>query len=1368
MPAKVKDMAEATEKAAPEQVAEKQPATSQKQGRPFLAAHTLTSAHTHGLPTAVRADNVFAFTEEAVGNPNRAQMMTAMQRSVGNARLNRMLDTSVASPTATTPTAEATRMSTLRGERPIDETHPATATPTVLKTEAITSEITSATKLAATEGAQKSADGVTESVSRSIGEQRDELAARPPEMESPPGGPATGELAPSRETLSPEAARREENTPSIEGRSVMQQETAEATAAPGIKAEQSDGGPFVLQPIAPLAAEPEPLPPTTGKPSPAEAAAETPTPTPSPQPVDLEANREEAARQSLPSEAAQSLTGSPEAIPPAPEAAAAEAEAATESATPTEETASTTESATPAEEAAPSTEQPIEAAIEGEMPGGGAVPTAGPVVGVKAGMAMVPPPAPETLQAAIPEREVTEEEFLAEFESGRTPEQNRAEAQTMLEGLRTDAEREKAAILGEAEIQKANIAAAAEEQVAAVQAAMETQIASIQSLFASSRATLSDYVGQQKAELQAQIAQQIEQVQTGTAARVADVEAQLTQRQTDLASYGEEQRQQPMAIANEEAERARAELEAAASEAMQAGERVASRYPGDEDPNPDKRAAAREVGSESANDIREKVPAIGDELRAKADEFSGRYSEYATGINTQIEEARPQLILALNDAATSAVATLQQSEAVAMQAMDDRLQVDMQALDAGEQAAINRVQTAGDEAIAQISSGAEQASGEVDAGAAALVTEIDNTVEETVAVVEAEEAPFLPGISDVIEAARASVLETGATGRTQLNTSTSNAQQLLAGVANDFATQAAELTAAAQDSADSILEANRDALSQTVESNRNQAQETITSAATQQQGLVDEALTQIDQGIENARKEMQGVSEQFRSEARQKTDESITEAKKPLTDDTETRAEGAAEEAGGAWYEGLLSALGELIVGFLIMVAVALVVAAIFGLTLGGALLIVGAVFLIVGVIAAYHSRSEQLEREGIPASGGFIFLLALSDATGITGVGEAIYGVDVVTGKTLSDAERTRRGTIGLVTAVGIVFGVRGAIKGPPGGWTRPTSIFRGWSNFSVSALLANVRALAGEVRNIGVSIYKAIRRGIKAIREWFQKPADGEKPPPESPPVDPYSELGARRNLSEEVVNVLREKSVDPLAAERLLDLGMDPLDLGLYADQHGANGILMLDNMTKANVTLRVAMNALDIAHEIGIRSEVINLVNSGNLENPLGLRNFLREVAQELRQGQTGKFDQLMEASQRAAEGHRVSLEGRRTAPGDPESGQADIVDYTTRQAFQMKTVTSPTEEAVIRNLQSAVDQLGGAGGENPPAGYQRVVLVKTLVGDNPLSRASRPELLNAIRGQINHLENLTPPDAPPGEVRITNNRGTFTFSAGELR
>lgn len=95
--AKTKTQAEARDKAAPGPIIQKQPETPEKQSGPFLAARTTASAlpPPNGTPPPARAADLMTAPEQSAGAADRARMMRAMQGTVGNARLSRMLGTTV-------------------------------------------------------------------------------------------------------------------------------------------------------------------------------------------------------------------------------------------------------------------------------------------------------------------------------------------------------------------------------------------------------------------------------------------------------------------------------------------------------------------------------------------------------------------------------------------------------------------------------------------------------------------------------------------------------------------------------------------------------------------------------------------------------------------------------------------------------------------------------------------------------------------------------------------------------------------------------------------------------------------------------------------------------------------------------------------------------------------------------------------------------------------------------------------------------------------------------------------------------------------------------------------------------------------------
>jgi len=292
------------------------------------------------------------------------------------------------------------------------------------------------------------------------------------------------------------------------------------------------------------------------------------------------------------------------------------------------------------------------------------------------------------------------------------------------------------------------------------------------------------------------------------------------------------------------------------------------------------------------------------------------------------------------------------------------------------------------------------------------------------------------------------------------------------------------------------------------------------------------------------------------------------------------------------------------------------------------------------------------------------------------------------------------------------------------------------------------------------------------EALRRLLEQRRRGERggEPAKQPAqlADAWSDLASRHNLDDVVTDILRLESVDPAVADRLLTNRMNQFDLGELALDHGADGVRAADTMVEASVQPNVARQALKMARDMGIERQIVDLVNSNRLENLQGLRRFIGEVVIERRLGQLGKYNQLMEAYDRAMRGDRVSIEGRRQTPGDAESGQSDVVDYTQRQAVQMKTVTSESQAAVLRNLQSAIEQLGGDKGEHPPHGFQRIADIRIVGAKNPLRFASRAQILAALRGDLSNLDMLLPDDTSPGLVRITNAVSTFLFTPDELR
>lgn len=894
---------------------------------------------------------------------------------------------------------------------------------------------------------------------------------------------------------------------------VLERELVDATSNSPAKARKTEGGPTVLE--LDESASQEPTVPSEGtlnagstetinrenasNSQPSSAISETKNET------------REAIQQSLPPDSAALLEQTSkeqdtDSQAPSMEEAEDDVEVDTEEADATEESQE--------EESEEESSEATTTRNHESGPGGASTKASGgTVIGATAGREMVPPPRPQLLSAAIPERPLSEEEFISVAEREQSEEQDRAEVQMLLDTLRADAEQEKSLVNTEAESRKGEIESKEQMLLASVDMEVVAKSAVIRAQFNTTRANLAQTMESNRANIEADTLSDIEQVETETSTRISDVENDFAQRQVDLTTYAEAERQRPTEIATEEAGRADSELESAASEAIAAGEAEARRYQGDDDPKPDQRAAARKVGRDSAADIREKKPNIRSDLMSRAESFSGRYMEYAQSVNEQISTARDQLIPSLRDAAERAKASLEQGKEAALQAMESRYQVDLHALSSAESTALGKLQSGGVKAKGQISKAASQARGEIDAGASALLLEIDNNVEEVSSVVGAESEPYVPGINDMIEASRSSIKQSSATGRSLLSTSTATALIKLDDIALSFSSQAENVIATAQSTSDSVYQSAIQAHQETIASRNQSGAEAIAALTTQQDQVIRDMLVEVDRSIDAAREEIRGINDRFRSEIREAADESISEAIKPRTDDTETRAHEAAEEAGKSWFDGLLSAIGQIVVGLVILVVVALVVAAIaaaFGviLTAWTAVMIAGAILLAVGLILSIVHRAGQWDQfEGGTATRVLkVVGLALFDTVGGTGIYEGFSGTDILTGRELTDAEQTERGVLGWFTAISLVLGARAAIKGPPGGaYVRPQSLrptgirsfFQGWRGWRLGGLkaLQNGRLILGEM-------YLGMRQGVRNIKEWVRTRLLGREPtqlPPE-----------------------------------------------------------------------------------------------------------------------------------------------------------------------------------------------------------------------------------------------------------------------------
>gem|GEM_PF-4466061 len=629
--------------------------------------------------------------------------------------------------------------------------------------------------------------------------------------------------------------------------------------------------------------------------------------------------------------------------------------------------------------------------------------------------------------------------------------------------------------------------------MAAVRGVAAGTHAALESYFASASAKIQQQGAQKKALVPAAVAADVATATATGVEAVATAQAEGNRRKKDIASYAEEQGRQPATIAAAESDRASAELEQNAQQCESAGAAEATNYPGDDDPKPKQRAAARGVGDNSAADIRQKKPEIAADMQHRAADIAGNYMPYADVVIKQINDALAQLIPGLQQTASDTATLVGQTGEATLHAIDDRVRVDLQTLSTARGQFLQQLDNAEQSTIGQLQNQAQRMSDTIDDARSGIEISIDRSVEETAQVVSAEELPFIPGVRDIMDGGRLKVHVVAETGRKHLTEMEASARENLAATHTAFDGISSQLLGLAHSKTATIASQNVAALDQAMQARSQQANQMIADLRARQQQMTQGVMAEVDKAMEKARSEMRGITDKFCTQAREAANESISKAIQPRTDTVETRAAEAASQAGESWVSGLFRALGQIVVGLVVLVVVALVVAAIaaaFGviLTAWTALMIAGAILLAIGLVVALVHRLGQKELQGHPFKA---IGLALIDTVGITGIIEGVSGHDIVTNEKLSDADRTEKGVLGAVTLIGLIFGARSAIKGPPGGvYTRPGGFeWPGFGEFFKSGWRDYLPEAWKAVKSVSSEIYTGLRTGAKNVLDWIRK---------------------------------------------------------------------------------------------------------------------------------------------------------------------------------------------------------------------------------------------------------------------------------------
>lgn len=282
-----------------------------------------------------------------------------------------------------------------------------------------------------------------------------------------------------------------------------------------------------------------------------------------------------------------------------------------------------------------------------------------------------------------------------------------------------------------------------------------------------------------------------------------------------------------------------------------------------------------------------------------------------------------------------------------------------------------------------------------------------------------------------------------------------------------------------------------------------------------------------------------------------------------------------------------------------------------------------------------------------------------------------------------------------------------------------------------------------AGAVEGAEGTVLGVVQRGTEgAIEQIFG--AGGAAEAGEA--ADVYAEFGQANGLSDNIIAELRGSNVDLGRVQGLVDRGMDPAQ----AARVGINGSDSLDiseALLDRGFDPQAAGGIANRAAQVNEMDAVSTLASDSNFRNP----DVLTKVLNSIRDGSRGLSKALEDAAARVRAGDEVEL----------ENGQADIVDFTRREAVQSKEVVAPADpaagngrNALFRNLNEAATQLRGESGEVPPEGFARIGDISITNPANFFYSADRQALGEAIQS-TQGLEGVD-------EFRITNGLGTEIF------
>jgi hypothetical protein len=326
--------------------------------------------------------------------------------------------------------------------------------------------------------------------------------------------------------------------------------------------------------------------------------------------------------------------------------------------------------------------------------------------------------------------------------------------------------------------------------------------------------------------------------------------------------------------------------------------------------------------------------------------------------------------------------------------------------------------------------------------------------------------------------------------------------------------------------------------------------------------------------------------------------------------------------------------------------------------------------------------------------------------------------------------------------------------------------NLVMGWANLGLAGLDAGLEV--GTVQRLAKSTMSLAGSGVSLTqRQWSQLIEYAKQGP--SGAEQARALLVSVKNLpqqaADEIWSAIDRAVPQPQIAgvpQGALDNAIDPKQPMRMQGTGGRQGATaanvgqLQEKLVARGVSAGRAQQMLQLAKgrpEVMEAVEVlINGQGKGNLRNPGELVKLVEKATEG--EGQIGLVRELQAAADRVRLGHDVQL-----------GGGADIVDFTSKEAIQLKNVTSANPKQVLDNLDAAGGQLTGDKGEQVPRDisgklFQRTAEIIIDNPKNPLYEKTPNQLLKELQKRFGENEILR---KNIDSVRVRSGSGVNEFN-----